>query len=318
MTDPPAGKKLCAKCNGTQVIMIDDLTVEPCVCLRAKLFKQHLGAEIALAPTIVTSPLFQLGPEGQLPSVDRTTENLFIKGEWADILSHLKWALYCKGLKYRFRVVTDERIRTIFVGAEAYTARNKKQRDDMQTFNTLADLVGVEFELIVIRLGFLGHKNIAAAGAFKEALMLREVLCKPTWIVEVPSSIFGPGHLTYSDDVGDYIDNHFEVLTIKPSTSERSSRPVVAHGVAAPVATFVDDGEDVSLSATTPALVPFMPKPRIVAPTRPAYQPEPEPERHYTDRSESKGDSGLGALEGGDRKRKYNGGRKKPSGGGPL
>lgn len=55
--------------------------------------------------------------------------------------------------------------------------------------------------------------------------MLREVQCKPTWIVEEPHTPFGPGHHTYSDDVGEYIERYYEVLNLTRMDKVRVQKP---------------------------------------------------------------------------------------------
>lgn len=200
-------RPICPLCNGAEVIYLSDTEVDTCQCLRARLLRKHLGIEVASAVTRLQSPLLSVVDDAV--RVDHTGKNLLIRATWPDFLSHLKWVLYCKGGGFRFRVTTDEKIRTVYVGAESYMARAKSRRDDLVTFNTLADLVGPDYSLVVIRLGQLGHKNVAAPGALKEALMLRESACLPTWVVETPELPFGLGCYSYSDDVASYIERHY-------------------------------------------------------------------------------------------------------------
>lgn len=260
---PEPDKPPCPLCNGAEVVYIDngDTDVEACRCLKARLLKQHLGPEIASAPTILGSPLLVVKNDEVV--VDRTKENLFIKAAWPDLLPHLKWAFYCKGTRFTFRVITDEKIKTVFVGSESYTSRAKGKRDDMLTMNSLADLVGSDYALVIIRLGYLGHKNIAASGALKEALMLREVACLPTWIIEKPTQPFYECH-AYSDDTAAYIEQHFETVTLGQSTAPRRA-PVRSEPI-----------EDVSFtedpSEMEPVVAERAPTP---APVRVARAPEP-------------------------------------------
>lgn len=291
MDDTP--KPPCSVCGGMGTIYIDDLNSVDCECSRAKKIAAKLGPEIAVVKTYTKSPLFAFDDEGGILR-DKTKDNLFLKCAWGELLPHLKLALYGKllttNMGYRFRVVTDERIRTVFVGAESYKARGVSRRDDAQTNNSLTDLIGPDFDLVIIRLGFLGHKNVAAPGALKEALMLREVGCKPTWIVEPPDVPFGPGHFTYSVDVGDYIENHFSVVNLTRyavmTTPMTPSEPTV------PETPSHDDGsEDVTVEA-----------PEVTPAAR--FHAEPTPM-----------DDMMAQLEGGGVKRKF-GSKKK--GGGPL
>lgn len=230
---------VCEKCGDTGKIPIDDMNVKQCVCAYARALKAHLGPEIAGATLLDRSPFFD--PDGE----DYTTKNLFIKAYWTDLLPHLKWALGCKGPMFRFRVLTDERLKTIYVGAESYLSRARSKRDDLVTYNSLNDLVGEDLELIIIRLGHLGHKNIAMPGVLKESLMLREVALKPTWLIESPQAPYVPGHFAYSEDTYDYIlgSGRFEV--VKLSNLDESRLEAVgpqAYGRPTPVASMeVDD-----------------------------------------------------------------------------
>src|SRR5690606_6881956 len=114
---------------------------------------------------VTDSPLLSLGEE----KVDRTGDNLVLVGcKWVNLLPHLKWALGVKGIGFRYRIVTDLDIKTVFVGSESYAQRSRSRRDDMATYNSLGDFVGSDYQLAIIRLGFLGHKNIAGAGSLKE------------------------------------------------------------------------------------------------------------------------------------------------------
>lgn len=248
MSETSVEKPPCAKCGGTGILPVDDVTIRQCVCAYARMMAHHLGPELAMAPKPDKHVLFQRGEPGEKPKVDKTTKNLFIKGYWTDLLPHFKHALVCKGPSFRFRIVTDEQLKTVYVGAQSYAARPKSKRDDMDTYNSIADLIGPDVDLVILRLGFLGHKNVAMPGVLKEALMLRDAHRKATWLVEVPTSIFGPGHLSYSDDVGDYIWDHFEVLNLIRHDPSRANLP--AHGIEAPLPKNIV--EDLSLDDPLP------------------------------------------------------------------
>jgi hypothetical protein len=213
---------LCEVCKGQGFIEVDDFTSMLCSCARNRLMRAHLGPEIASAKKIKSSPLFKRGPTPQEPIQDRTQENLFIRGPWQLLLAHFRYTLICKGLLFRFQIVTDQRIKTVFVGAEAAQSRTREERESSKkSYNSLADIV-CEHDLLILRLGFLGHKNQAMAGALKEALMLREVQHMPTWIVDMPGNEFVNGHRAFSEENSDYIFSHFAVLdftnTEKPAT----------------------------------------------------------------------------------------------------
>lgn len=208
---------VCEVCGGAGVIPIDDLNVRECRCARKRAIRAYLGPELCAVPTPPGSPLFVHVPNED--PEDLTKKNLVIRGYWTDVMPHIKWALGAladrsAGTFPRYTILTDERLRTVYVGAESYGSRAKSKRDDMQTFNTLADIVGSDFDLVIIRLGHLGYKNVAMPGILKEALMLREVALKATWLIDSPQAPFTVGHFAYSEDGYEYIKNRFDVVEI--------------------------------------------------------------------------------------------------------
>ena len=206
--------EVCKFCGGRGTVSVDDMGGNECVCAYARRLKMHLGPEILSAENI-RSPFFV--PDGD----DFTMNNVFFKSYWRDFLPHLKWVLGCKGPMFRFRILTDEKLRTVYVGSESYTSRPRSKRDDMDTNNSLNDIVGGDISLLIIRLGFLGYKNIAMPGILKEALMLREVALKPTWIVESPNAPLVPGHFAYSDEVFEYILERFKSVKVSDFDAAR-------------------------------------------------------------------------------------------------
>lgn len=206
-------ESVCTKCNGNGLIQVDDLNARPCICLYARAMAAHLGPEISQAKGPKQSPLLERREGG----FDGTTQNLFLKGYWHDLLPHFKYALSTKGLDFSFRITTDEKLKSIYLGAESYKARSVERRDDMDTYNSLADFVE-EHKLLILRLGFLGYKNIAMPGIIKEALLHREVRRRPTWIIESPDSQFQPGHLSYSDELDWYIKANFKTMDFRSNT----------------------------------------------------------------------------------------------------
>lgn len=289
----PEKKKTCPTCGGIGYLYNEEsYTRELCNCKAAEYMIKHLGTEIAKADTIYSSPLYELPDlSGEPPKRDRTKENLHVKCAWTDLLPHLKLCLWAKGFFFDFRIVTDEKIKTVFVGAESYSQRSKSKRDDMVTYNSLADLLGPEYPFVIIRLGHLGHKNAAAPGAVKEALMIRDVAQKSTWVIEEPNSPFGPGNYTYSEDLAEYIDRNFTTVELMRANDTRVFEPRGYVG-----ATEVVGGVE-EVSASTPITRP--------ARTRPLSPP----------RSVIETDEALVALEGSHSNWRS---KKKRSGGGPL
>jgi len=212
--------KDCPICKGDGHRIVDN-DMKECACLYNKRVILRLGPEIATAPLIVDSPLYKPNPEhGGAPLVDKTRINAIVKGYWPDLLSHFKWTFIVKYNtvrleRFSFQIITDEKLRNVWFGKESNQARSKKQRDqDVATFNTVEDLLGTNYNLAIIRLGFLGWKNQAMGGILKEALMVRQALNLPTWLIEDPESPFEEGHYSWSRDVAEYIKDRFELIDL--------------------------------------------------------------------------------------------------------
>jgi hypothetical protein len=203
----------CARCGGTGRQYIDDIHVRECVCAYANRLRTHLGPELAGAPVPKAPRLCPRDESGKTVKEDHTKKNLLIRGAWPDVRSHLKYALAWKGPDFPFVVVTDERIRSVYLGNEAYIAKARTERDDAENNNSLRDLLGSQHALGIVRVGFLGYANRAAPGALQEALMLREAEGTATWIIEDPRHPF-EHCLSHSAMVAAYIAQVFEVVDL--------------------------------------------------------------------------------------------------------
>ncbi len=201
-------------CEGHGIIPVDALTVKRCPHYYALLLARHLGEEISSVKHARETPLLQPAPNGGKPLVDLTKQNIYIECRWRGLLPHLKTALAFQGPEFPFRIVTDEKIKNVFVGNESYKNRQRDERDDIEVHNGLPDLIGENSELVIIRLGHLGYKNISAAGALKEALMHRAMLRKATWLIVDPDQ---PWIHSKSDDVEFYVSRNFKEVRVFPA-----------------------------------------------------------------------------------------------------
>lgn len=210
---------LCTRCNGAQWIeeIVDgEIEATRCRCLKLKMMLDWLGPELARAKHR-KSELFlpELDPETSQIIGDRTQDDLFIKGVWSEAAQHLRWALSGKKAlepAFSFKMVNDEKLLRVYLGHFSYSNRSKKLRDDVETYNNLSDLISGH-SLLIIRLGKLGWKNVAAGGVLQEALNIRASEAKPTWLIE-GERYFGDGHLFYNNDVGQYIEQNFDIVNV--------------------------------------------------------------------------------------------------------
>lgn len=148
--------------------------------------------------------------------VDLTRQNVVIQGAcWLRFLNHLRWVLLIKGLDYQVRVTTDSQIKNVFVGNERVNAvKSQEDLDEKKAVsrrreatainNSLYDLAGGP-DLLIIRLGMLGHTNKAAAGALVETLRIRQHAHRPTWLWEMPGKPFEECH-SYNEEAAVLIE----------------------------------------------------------------------------------------------------------------
>lgn len=211
------GRQPVADCLGGSV-RVDEVSARECPNLKVlrvdKLLQARLTPQLYEAPKITESPLYTPGLiRGEPARINRTKQNLFIRGvTFGGLLPHLRLVFACLPVKYK--IVDDSRIRDVFVGGESYTSKAKSMRDQKESHNVIADLVGKEYDLVVICLGKLGYKNVAAAGVLREALMVRESLSKPTWLFEDSDPTVRWEH-SRDMDVEQYIEKRFTTIDLE-------------------------------------------------------------------------------------------------------
>jgi len=268
--------------------------------LKIEHVRERLDLDIRESKSIPSSPLFSPSTNGP-PLVDLTQQNLLIRGVTrAGFLPHLKLALVGKiwtNPTYAYKVVGDARLRDVYVGNEAYRSRAATAREQTENNNAIADLVGKDYDLVVILLGTLGHKNVAAPGILREALMHREMLGKPTWLFQSSDPRYEWRHS--KDAESELFIEHFQVirLTSDDQTPDDERELENSHIT-------VDDGK------TEPAdlneLVEEYEEPVVNVPSRskkPSVKPPiKEPVTPQSDEIVA----GFGGGPGGNRKKKYN------------
>jgi hypothetical protein len=174
---------------------------------------------------------------------DRTEENLFLKGPWSLVCRHLRWVLSGKrrfSQGFTYKIVTNEKILSVWVGNERYTNRPVGTRNDIETNNRLNDVLE-DPSLIILRLDALVHQNKAAANVLLEALKVREFVYKPLWLVE-SDLYFGAGHPSYNSEVGDYIQERFAIVDLTEGTVVKTKSTQALDAINASVAEALEDG----------------------------------------------------------------------------
>ena len=213
-----------------------------------------------------TTPLYQRG------RFDLTTKNLLLtQTNWRVFLSHFKWVLGSKPPSFFVRIVTDMTLKQVYMGEASFRARSPEQREDggVPVFNSLEDLLVIP-DLIVLRVGNVVYFNRAMASIMMEALLLRDGVGKPTWIVEPEGQHFRPwaktdqgsalGMPCCNDAVYSFVGERFYALQLggaptveeyedgvslsgaeEPDESEESDEPV---SPGAPPAEPLEEAED--------------------------------------------------------------------------
>ena len=222
---PRCGRTPIPGCGGRGYFLIDETTVRPCRNLYIKQLTQHLGTEISISNHVTKSPLYEMGEQpGDPPKVDRTEENLVLRVEsWYSLLPHLKWTLGCKGLDFRFKILTDLEVVTVKVGATSKDSQGKTRAESDEVFNHIGDLIE-DYDLLILKVGQMGYKNRAAAGALYELLLIRESQRRPVWVVidgEKPWDTMNPDTqsygYSYSSEVQSYLNRWFDYITMPPA-----------------------------------------------------------------------------------------------------
>lgn len=203
-------------------LVIDDYTSAECPNMKmrrqAEYIRGHLTADLLAVKPVKESPLYV--PKG----TDYTGKNLLIQGiPWSAFRGHLKYIVMWKvltGQTFTYKVVDDQRLKEVWLGSEAYKSRPASLREQRETNNAIDDLVAESYDLVIIRLGLLGHKNSAAANVLREALMLRtERYNKPTWLFLSSDSQI---HWQHSRDatVESYVEARFASIELESASKD--------------------------------------------------------------------------------------------------
>jgi hypothetical protein len=179
----------------------------------AATIRGRMTPEMLKITHVTESPLYVPRKKGETePSVNRSCDNLYIKGiTRRGLLAHLKLIVICQPLSYH--LIDDAFLLEVYLGKQQYTNRPKELRETLRTYNSINDLIGSEFDLVIITVGIQSYKNVSSPSQLLEALKRRrDVYDRATWILEPPGSNW---HLSRDSDVDQYLKDHFEMIELE-------------------------------------------------------------------------------------------------------
>lgn len=209
----------CPKCKGEGHTYIDGMTAKICVCLVRHLFATKLGF-LYRAKRLRASALAK-----------RTTENLLILANDAEINPHLRYTFIRMGLDMRWLYTNDSALLQAWLS----------QANDAEATN-LHDLASWPF--LVLRLGIVGYKNVALSGAVTEFLMLRQLRGLPTWVV-THRELKAETCLEYSHELEMFLGQNYTKYVMpryRQDATSTTTAAQVARGVS-PKLDLVEDAE---------------------------------------------------------------------------
>ena len=221
------GDKDCPKCLGRGVIPADlpgfpGAGTQNCVCV----FKRDLIANVAR----VWPVLLSVDSVEESPLLRQTRRSVWITASNYTFRRHLRYVAFRMGTQWDARVIADATLITAWLSTaknvrdpDVLVARGENEAEGMRDtpsdhFYTLVDLA-VPFDLLIIRLGVKAAKNREMPNVLAEAINERELLGKPTWVVDSPTKPLAPGHICYNDTVADMLDGFHRVILREESSA---------------------------------------------------------------------------------------------------
>lgn len=203
-------KAECPICDGSGWINVTSdpkyPTDKPCRCTLRYRFRLKVGAEVYESEKIAFSPLeMKLGA------------NCYIQSDPREFRPHLRRALLKAGLNFFHRSSTDQDLLDAWLSKER--AVTKATQTDTIDFSSLRDLAEAP-DLLIIHLGVKTHSNRAMANVIQEAINIRMFQGKPTWLrTPFHAGLENKDTVYYSPNLVDFVYEHFEQFTFKPTTS---------------------------------------------------------------------------------------------------
>ncbi len=217
-TDFPQGdgRINCPECQGRGVVVVpkEELpryalpgTTRFCGCVYRRDLMDNLRRG--------WSPICKVQAAPNSPLVGKQRSNLWLRSPLPDLKQHIR-AVACKmPPRWRFKVITDTDLMTtwLYSANEVYDADVNQARTRAENNSSrITDLVE-PWELLIIRLGVKAARNNATAEVFLEALLHRQQIDRPTWVVDSSSWPLRDGHLAWDVRVQEFLDD-FEFIEI--------------------------------------------------------------------------------------------------------
>lgn len=229
------GRDDCPHCGGSGSIPADPNPPHPptfhrCVCvLQADILANVDRGMKGLpnAPIIPESPLMDL--------VDR---DVILQGAGEVVRANIRHVAVRQPPVWMFKVVSDADLVTAWLSSTVIKGIEIFDADAFAVstqYLSIPDLV-IPPDLLIIRMGVKVARNSAAPEVLAEALRTRQHADRPTWFWEDNLHPIGPGHLFWSDAVGEALAGFARVNleSSKAKVSDRShkSERMPARGVA--------------------------------------------------------------------------------------
>jgi len=155
------------------------------------------------------------------PLVGRERDCLWIHAPLPALKAHLRAVGIRQSPRWRFKVISDMDLMTTWlysadevIDPDVSESRSRGRNQHAR----ISDLVE-PYSLLIIRLGVKAARNQATPEVFLEALLHREQEALPTWIVDRPGYPLQEGHLAWSPEVQDYLEE-WEWVTLEGTDEE--------------------------------------------------------------------------------------------------
>jgi len=189
------------------------MEVVNCICV----YKRDLLANVKR----VWKVLLSVDSVEHSPLLALANQNMWITASSYTLKRHMRHVAFRMGTQWDARVVADATLITAWLS----TAKNVRDGDIVQptvegreydgppsdAFQTLVDLVA-PFGLLIIRLGIKAAANKEMAPVLAEALNEREMLGKPTWVIDSPGHPLRAGHKCFSEEVMTILEDFGRVV----------------------------------------------------------------------------------------------------------